>query len=79
MRRRYKIVRRRVINFLKFRILHIDDSPHRIALGVALGLFTAYLPPLGFSKKTMDSFQSNLLTYLMEQRVMLLATLLSHG
>ena len=37
-----------VIRFLKFRVLHVDDSPHRIALGVSLGLFIAYMPPLGF-------------------------------
>ena len=36
------------VRFVKFRVLHIDDSPHRIAMGVALGLFTAYLPPLMF-------------------------------
>ena len=34
--------------FVKYRILHVDDSPHRIALGVALGLFVAYLPSFGF-------------------------------
>lgn len=33
--------------FIKFRIIHVDDSPHRIALGVALGMFTAFLPFLG--------------------------------
>jgi len=33
--------------FIKFRIIHVDDSPHRIALGVSLGLFTAFLPFLG--------------------------------
>lgn len=33
--------------FIKFRIIHVDDSPHRIALGVALGMFTAFLPLLG--------------------------------
>jgi uncharacterized protein len=36
------------IRFVKFRVLHVDDSPHRIAMGVALGLFAAYLPPLWF-------------------------------
>lgn len=33
--------------FIEFRIIHIDDSPHRIALGVSLGMFTAFLPFLG--------------------------------
>ena len=33
---------------MEFRIFHIDDSPHRIAFGAAMGLFIAYLPPLGY-------------------------------
>lgn len=37
----------RAKQFIKFRIIHVDDSPHRIALGVSLGLFTAFLPFLG--------------------------------
>jgi uncharacterized protein (DUF2062 family) len=37
----------RTRQFIIFRIIHIDDSPHRIALGVSLGLFTAFLPFLG--------------------------------
>ncbi len=37
----------RAKRFIKFRIIHVDDSPHRIALGVSLGLFTAFLPLLG--------------------------------
>ena len=37
----------RLIRFLKFRILHVDDSPHRIALGAAAGLFVAWTPLLG--------------------------------
>ena len=41
-------VKKKVVDFVKFRILHIDDSPHRIALGLALGIFVAYMPLLGF-------------------------------
>ena len=41
-------VKGKVVDFVKFRILHIGDSPHRIALGLALGIFIAYTPPLGF-------------------------------
>lgn len=47
-RRQRQQARERVVDFIKFRILHIDDSPHRIALGLALGIFVAYMPPLGF-------------------------------
>ena len=38
----------RMKRFLKMRILHAGDSPHRIALGVALGLFVGWSPALGF-------------------------------
>ena len=34
--------------FIKYRVLHIDDSPHRIALGVSIGLFVAWMPAIGF-------------------------------
>ncbi len=33
--------------FLEYRVLHIEDSPHKIALGIALGLFIAWTPLLG--------------------------------
>ena len=33
--------------FFKLKILHTGDSPHRIALGVALGVFVAWTPALG--------------------------------
>ena len=36
-----------VIRFFKYRVLHIDDSPHRIALGLAIGLFIAFSPIVG--------------------------------
>jgi uncharacterized protein (DUF2062 family) len=36
-----------IIRFLEYRILHIGDSPHKIALGLAIGLFIAWTPLLG--------------------------------
>jgi len=38
---------RPVLRFVKFRILHVDDSPQRMARGVAAGFFVAYLPFIG--------------------------------
>jgi len=35
------------VHFITHRILHIDDSPHRIAMGVAIGLFSAWTPAIG--------------------------------
>ena len=46
-RLRLLIRSRPVLRFIKTRILHIDDSPDRIARGIAVGLFTAYLPLFG--------------------------------
>lgn len=43
----HKKILNRIARFVKFRILHVDDSPHRIALGIALGILVAYTPPLG--------------------------------
>lgn len=47
-----KIINRRkrkntLLRFLEYKILHIDDSPHKIALGLAIGLFIAWTPLLG--------------------------------
>ncbi|NIA16997.1 MAG: DUF2062 domain-containing protein [Planctomycetes bacterium] len=39
---RYPLVR-----FFRYRVLHIDDSPHRIALGLAIGLFISFSPIVG--------------------------------
>lgn len=36
-----------LIRFIKFRILHVDDSPRNLAMGVALGLFVAWTPTIG--------------------------------
>jgi uncharacterized protein (DUF2062 family) len=42
-----KIKRNKLIRFLEYKILHIEDTPHKISLGVALGLFIAWSPLLG--------------------------------
>ena len=34
-------------DFIKFRILHVDDTPHQIALGAALAIFIAWTPTIG--------------------------------
>jgi uncharacterized protein len=33
--------------FTKARILHVSDSPHKISMGVAMGLFVAWTPTVG--------------------------------
>lgn len=42
---RYLIRQARV--FFIYRVLHVDDTPHRIALGVAMGIFIAWTPTIG--------------------------------
>jgi len=43
-RRPIRTATNRLVRFVKLRILYTDDSPHRIALGVAIGLFVAWTP-----------------------------------
>lgn len=38
---------RAIINFINYRIIHVDDSPNRIATGAAIGLFIAWTPAIG--------------------------------
>jgi len=38
---------RPVLRFVKLRILHVDDSPERIAKGLAVGILIGYLPVIG--------------------------------
>lgn len=38
---------RKTFRFLKFRVLQVNDSAHKIALGIALGLLVACMPALG--------------------------------
>jgi hypothetical protein len=39
---------RKLKDFVIYRILHVDDTPHRIALGVAIGMFVTWTPTPGF-------------------------------
>jgi len=34
-------------DFFVYRVLHVDDTPHRIALGVAIGIFVTWTPTIG--------------------------------
>ena len=38
----------RLKKFIIYRILHVDDTPYRIAMGVAAGMFITWLPIPGF-------------------------------
>lgn len=44
----HRYIARNIRKFLKYRVLHIDDTPHRIALGLAIGIFVTWTPTLGF-------------------------------
>ena len=44
----YRYVWKRVKDVVVHRILHVDDTPHRIAMGVAIGMFIAWTPTIGF-------------------------------
>lgn len=37
----------RTKRFFIYRVLHVDDTPHRIALGVAVGIFVTWTPTVG--------------------------------
>jgi len=39
---------KQIETFIVQRILHIDDTPHRLALGLAVGIFIAWTPTIGF-------------------------------
>ena len=43
----HREIYRRVSHFVVHRILHTDDTPSRIARGVAIGIFVAWLPFIG--------------------------------
>jgi hypothetical protein len=43
-----RYVLNRLKRFFIYRVLHVDDTPHRIALGVAIGIFVTWTPTIGF-------------------------------
>ncbi len=42
-----KFVAQKIERFFIYRVLSLDDTPHRIALGVAIGVFMAWTPTMG--------------------------------
>lgn len=47
LRLRLQRLKRRVRHFLFHSVLHADDPPHRLALGIAIGVFTTFTPTVG--------------------------------
>ena len=43
-----KFLLARMERFLIYRVFSLDDTPHRLALGVAIGLFVAWTPTIPF-------------------------------
>ena len=43
-----RYILKRLKRFFIYRVLHVDDTPHRIALGVAIGMFVTWTPTIGF-------------------------------
>ncbi len=44
----HRFVWKRLVSFFVNRVLHVHDTPHRIAMGVAIGIFVAWTPTVGF-------------------------------
>jgi uncharacterized protein (DUF2062 family) len=42
-----RYVLNRLKRFFVYRVLHVDDTPHRIALGLAIGIFVTWTPTIG--------------------------------
>ena len=47
LRRRIRRIRRRIRHFIFHSVLHADDPPHRLALGIAIGVFVTFTPTVG--------------------------------
>jgi hypothetical protein len=48
LRLRLRLFRRQLQAFIIHHVLHADDPPHRLALGIAIGIFVAITPTVGF-------------------------------
>ncbi|MDH3583227.1 MAG: DUF2062 domain-containing protein [Phycisphaerae bacterium] len=46
-RARYRLFLRRARRFLVHNVLHVDDPPHRLALGAAIAMFITFTPTIG--------------------------------
>ena len=44
---RTRRIRRRLKRFVVHHVLHADDPPHRLALGMAIGVFVTFTPTVG--------------------------------
>lgn len=49
-------INRRLRDFFVNRVLGVHDTPHRIALGVGIGLFITWLPVIGFQMLLIVAF-----------------------
>jgi uncharacterized protein (DUF2062 family) len=45
---RYRLYARRTKHYVLHNILHADDPPHKLALGIALAMFVTFTPTVGF-------------------------------
>ena len=44
----HRFIARRLRNWFIYRVLHVNDTPRRIALGVAIGVFICWTPSMPF-------------------------------
>lgn len=47
LRLRLRLLRRQMQHIIIHHVLHADDPPHRLALGIAIGVFVAFTPTVG--------------------------------
>jgi uncharacterized protein (DUF2062 family) len=47
VRQRLQRLKRQLRHFVFHNVLHADDPPHRLALGIAIGVFTTFTPTVG--------------------------------